>query len=423
MNKMKQLISHREYTLDEAWLIGLNEAEENNINLRFNQLGKITETDLQLETFLCAANNHQTKLSSLGGGSGYDQHGKIKALYEALEYSLSFQICANNQIERLHHFSSATSPSTQFLLHKKIMPNVLLEEPYLSHSYPWIELSHYQQPEKTLHYPLGLIYPFISQLEHLNPSLHKDQLGELSNDTGLAIGASPEEAMIHGINQWVERDAYSLFLLKTIVNKNPVPARLIIKETLPEDLLVIVQALEKHYQEEIFIVDISSNTRIPAFVVSFSRQNMLLQPQGSGASLAKEVALKQALFESMQYKDRFNQNAQKYRQENELHLAKTPLLLQAMKANIPDLKKQKQYIEVDWQTIASYPLVNNLKEQIELMVDLLAKQGVNIFYTNLYQSISGVSLSYILIPELESFGHIRDAKFFPLKQRGLEVFQ
>jgi ribosomal protein S12 methylthiotransferase accessory factor YcaO len=39
--------------------------------------------------------------------------------------------------------------------------------------------------------------------------------------TGLGAGATEEEAKLHGINEWVERDGFALFLLKSFVKKTP----------------------------------------------------------------------------------------------------------------------------------------------------------------------------------------------------------
>ena len=417
MYHFSKAISQRAYSLDDALSIGLEEAAQHTIIPRFKCLNTIMQEELSLSTYLCAANNNELKLSSLGGASGFTQLAKVKALFESLEKSIGFKISHHRLINNLHFFSTKTCPSAQFLLDKQLMPKLLLQEYYQNNNYPWLELAHCQQATQKIYYPLGLIYPFISQLNRER----EDYLGELSNDTGLAIGATPEEAIIHGINQWVERDAYSLFLLKTLINRNPIPARLVLKETLPTHIRQIIAAIETHFKENLIIMDITSDLTIPSFVVSFTQQNMPLQPQGFGASLAKEAALSQALFEAVQYKDRFNQHAKAYREESVVFFSKSPLLLKAMIGDLKRLVNEQQYQAVAWNTIASYPLQDNLKEQIRLMVNLLAKQGANIYTTILYQSSTGVAITYSFIPELENFSLIRDAKFIPLKERGLGV--
>lgn len=78
-------INQRAYNLDDALLIGLDEAEQNFITPHFKCLNEINQEDIHLSTYLCAANNNELKLSYLGGASGFTQLAKIKALFESLE--------------------------------------------------------------------------------------------------------------------------------------------------------------------------------------------------------------------------------------------------------------------------------------------------------------------------------------------------
>ncbi|RAP37090.1 hypothetical protein B1207_06630 [Legionella quinlivanii] len=406
MNNLQ--VEQRAYNLDEALLIGLDEAEKNEITPAFQCIGNLKHEGIHLSTYLCAANNNQLKLSSLGGASGSEPQAKVKALFESLEKSIGISLYKNNLLNQ-YLFSTAKSPSTSFLTKHQLMPKLLLEESYQTKPYPWVKLHHLSNKSR-LYYPLALIYTFID--EHI---------ASLSNDIGLAIGATREEAIIHGINQWVERDAYSLFLLKTVLHHNPVPARVIRKNTLPPSITEIIAAIEQHYDENILVMDITSDNSIPAFVVSFTRQTMLLQPQGFGASLSKEAALKQALYESVQYKERFNDNARAYREQNARFFENSPLLLKAMIGDLQVLVDNKISVEMDWDEVPSYCLPNNLSQQIQLMVERLEACQANIYIADLYQSSTGVAITYTLIPELENFSLIRDAKCVAIKERARSI--
>ncbi|KTC66810.1 hypothetical protein Lbir_3112 [Legionella birminghamensis] len=401
-------VEQRAYNLNDALLIGLDEALKNHIKPAFQCIGSLKHKGIHLSTYLCAANNHQLELSSLGGASGSEEQAKVKALFESLEKSIGISLYKNNLLNQ-YSFSTASSPSTSFLTKHQLMPKRLLEESYQKKPYPWIEL-HPLFNGGSIYYPLALIYPFIDE-----------NIASLSNDIGLAIGATREEAIIHGINQWVERDAYSLFLLKTVLHHKPVPARVMRKNTLPPSVTEIIAAIEQHYDENILVVDISSDNSIPAFVVSFTRQTMLLQPQGFGASLSKEAALKQALYESVQYKERFNANARVYREQNARFFEKSPLLLKAMIGDLQMLVDNKICVELNWDDVPSYCLPNTLSQQIQLMAEHLGACQATIYVADLYQSSTGVTITYTLIPELENFSLIRDAKCVAIKQRAWSI--
>jgi ribosomal protein S12 methylthiotransferase accessory factor len=421
MDNVGQTIEQRAYHLEHALLLGLEEAKINDISIAFELRHKIESQNNHLSTYLCAANDNKAKLSFIAGGSGQTHHAKVKALYESLEYSLSLQALHPNS-ENIHSFTTLSSPSTPYLQQQELLPKRLFQDKYITNNYPWLRLTKINDPVCYLYYPLSLAFSYTPAL-HLYPdNFDHHDIDELCNETGFATGASPEEALIHGINEWVERDAYALFLLETIIHKQPKPARFIMKETLPLDLLTMVHMIEQHYQERLILVDITSDINMPAFVVSFTRQSMLVQPLGFGASLSKHAALQQALLEVLQYKDRFNDNAQAFREASFAYFAKHELIIKAMKCDLRELSPDR-IMPIDWKDITTHPLASNLEGQLACMNALLTQRGANIYYNHLYQSDNGFSLTYTLITGLETFFLIKDAKFVPLKKRGLGVFQ
>ncbi len=70
-----------------------------------------------------------------------------------------------------------------------------------------------------IYYPLFLTFPsYLSQVDRSNDSLDSfAPLYRYSTNSGTAIGGNFEEAMIHAINEIVERDATSIFLLKNFL--------------------------------------------------------------------------------------------------------------------------------------------------------------------------------------------------------------
>lgn len=419
MNEFEQTPAQRAFKLQEAWHLGLAEAEKNDIKMIFKNLGIIRTDQGALSTYVCSANNNKTVLSSLGGGSGFTELAKVKALYESLEYSLGFQVCNQGINETKNMFSIANSPSTEFLTHQELLPQHLLQHQYQNQIVPWLKLTNYQEQTRSIYYPMGLIFAFTAQFTPQSD----DFISEYSNDTGLAMGAKREEAIIHGLNEWIERDAYSLFLLKTMIHQNPEPMRMVCKDTLPTELSTLVVFLESHFNEELLIVDISSDLSIPAFLVSFTRQQMLIQPTGLGASLSKDAALHQALLELLQYKDRYNRNAQEFRADSFRHYANYPLLIKAMQCDLLRLIEQQHYIQLAWSNVSTFSLNLSLELQIKLMADKLCQIGAEVYYTTLYEGSSGLALTYTLVTGLETFFLIKDAKYSPLKKRGLGVLQ
>lgn len=122
-------VEQRAYNLNDALLIGLDEALKNHIKPAFQCIGSLKHKGIHLSTYLCAANNHQLELSSLGGASGSEEQAKVKALFESLEKSIGISLYKNNLLNQ-YSFSTASSPSTSFLTKHQLMPKRLLEESY-----------------------------------------------------------------------------------------------------------------------------------------------------------------------------------------------------------------------------------------------------------------------------------------------------
>ena len=410
----------RIYSYEDALSIAIDEAKMNNIDLKFRLMGGIKKTNKELYTFTCGANDNSRQMSFVGGGSGCFIQANVKAAYEALEDTLTHGVFASAKHELIYTFSTNSSPSTPYLQKCGLLPKIVFQEEYLDRGYPWLKLYDLTNKENELYYPLSLIYPYTTKIPQFNAEIDQSDLIELSNETSISIGASYEEAMIHSINEWIERDAYSLFLLQTIIKQQSIPAKVVLHNSLPEDLLEIVAMIETNFNEELIIVDITSDINIPAFLVSFSRQNSIVQPAGFAASLSKHAALQQALLEALQYKDRYNSDAHEFRQAALRHYQERPLLVKAMQCDLLDVVRNGKYIDCSWCEIATYPS-GTLSEQLKAMVMLLQARGFNLFYNKLYQGDSGVALVYTMITGLETFFLIKDGKFLPLKHRGKSI--
>jgi ribosomal protein S12 methylthiotransferase accessory factor len=335
-----------------------------------------------------------------------------------MEESLLHQILSHHDNERISMFSTLLSPSTEFLQKKELLPAILKEKMFLNNAYPWLKLNDLSLSENFIYYPLGLLFPHASHVKEYNKNVNQDYITQIANSTGVAAGATGVEAVIHGINDWVERDAYGLFLLNTLIKKN-IPANCILKQTLPEHIKQDIEKIENAYQDELVIIDITSNLTIPAFFVSFTRQNVPVQPSGLGASLCKIDALQQALLEALQARDRYNTNTITARQKTINHYKEYPLLLGAFKCDLTQLRNENFIVYKNWDNVITHPLNSNLTHQLTLMIELTKRWGMSIYYNTLFQDPNGLTLTYILLTGVETFGLMREGIFIPIKKRGL----
>lgn len=406
----------RDYTLDHALVLANASLRKLNMDFTLQEIGTAGE----LHTFLCLMNNHKMKLTFRGAGSGLTQEAKVKAIYEAIEDSLLYQTLSHFDNDIVRMFSTQSSPSSVFLEENELFPAILKHENFLNNCYPWLKLKKLNSQDDIIYYPLSLLFPHSSHIEDYNKYVSQNDISQIANSTGIAMGATEAEALIHGINDWVERDAYGLFLLSTFMKKNK-PARCIIKKTLPNDIRNDIEVIESNYGDQLMVIDITSDFNIPSFFVSFTKQIVSVQPSGLGASLCKVDALKQALLEALQARDRYNSNTISARHKTIQHYKEYPVLLRAFKCDLIQLRDKGCTVDTNWNDVITHQLDKDLNKQINLIMCNIKNLGVSVYYNTLFQESNGLTLIYVLLIGVETFGMMREGIFIPIKRRGMET--
>ncbi|GAA4941679.1 hypothetical protein GCM10023224_24720 [Streptomonospora halophila] len=119
-------------------------------------------------------------------------------------------------------------------------------------------------------------------------------------NTGCAIGATRDEALLHALNEWAERDAFSLFLLCSVYDRGPMPGR-IDPATLPAPLADLLRRARDLVGSEVALLDLTTDLGVPV-VMAYAPE-----PAGAsaryyamGASLSGRIACERALTEFVQ---------------------------------------------------------------------------------------------------------------------------
>lgn len=121
-----------------------------------------------------------------------------------------------------------------------------------------------------------------------------------SVNTGCAIGATEDEALLHALNEWAERDAFSLFLLRGVHDGGPLPAR-IPPEALPASLGERLDRAAALVDGPVVLLDLTTDLGIPV-VMAYAPEAAAdtAHRYGLGASLSGETAVERAVTELVQ---------------------------------------------------------------------------------------------------------------------------
>ena len=324
---------------------------------------------------------------SIYGGKGITKdHAKASAMMEGFErYSAERQDCDETIIAKLseiEEFGEYVDPKSLNLpseFEKKDISDLSLE---WSKSKDIISNKEYYIPTNAIY------HPYISKDDSQN--LFK------SNTNGLASGNILEEAILHGIFEVIERDAWSIFEL---THKNY--AQIDISSIENE---VIIDIIDKFESEgiKIKLMDFTADIKIPTIAASaddtITRDAGLLT-LGMGTHLDPEVAILRALTEVAQSRATQINGAREDTVRADF----------AREAGYERMKRiNKYYFRDEEEQIKLSDIENkstsSITKDIEIVKDeLISKNNKKILYTNLTRPELDVSVVRVVIPEMELY--------------------
>jgi ribosomal protein S12 methylthiotransferase accessory factor len=328
-----------------------------------------------------------------GAGKGYPPQANVGALYEALEHYLSDH-CDTSSTELItpEYFSECPlfHDDTVLALIEKQKNTVIACRTY-THAID-------QSP---FYYPKALCSPGYPGTLFSADTTHCHSLQRYASNSGTAVGASYNEAVLHAINESIERDAVSLFLLQHFYYENRPPLRRIARLPDDDDLGRLWSDAESEIDAEIILVDIS-NEFLPRTFLAFSLASCTFpRVFGTGCSLMARHGAWRALTELVQMHHGASEHEVKHYLINaERHLTHFPRLLRCLRFDLHPL------LNLCEQQFVALPTAHDerpLAEQINLLAEDLHRHGRTLGITQLHQTELGTTLVNVVIPGLERF--------------------
>ncbi len=318
---------------------------------------------------------------SIYGGKGITQdHAKASAMMEGFErYSAEKQDSDETHIASLDEINGNYIDPKTLNLPKDLRITTSLE---WSISKDLISGENYYIPSNAIY------HPYIP--ENNVQGLFK------GNTNGLASGNNLEEAILHGIFEVIERDAWSIFEL-THKNSAQIDLNSINSE-------IINQILNK-YQENginIKLMDLTADVNVPTIAASADDtvlKDAGLLSLGIGTHLNPEIAILRALTEVAQSRATQIQGAREDTVRADF----------ARKAGYERMKRINSYYFEDEDdkklfTDIEDKSTKSINEDIEIVKDELKANELNkILYADLTRPELGVSVVRVVIPTMELY--------------------
>ncbi len=321
---------------------------------------------------------------SIYGGKGITRdHAKASAMMEGFErYSAERQSSDESIISNLNDIDNNINPKSLNL--PKELEKIDIEDWDLEWS-----IAHDIISDKDYYIPTNAVYhPY-------NPKENAKTLFK-SNTNGLASGNILEEAILHGMFEVIERDAWSIFEL---THKNYSQIDL---DSIESD--VITDILDKFESEgiKIKLMDFTADIKIPTIAASADdtvTKDAGLLTLGMGTHLDPEVAILRALTEVAQSRATQINGAREDTVRADF----------AREAGYERMKRiNKFYFKQEDEQISLSDIENkstsSITKDIEIVKnELMANDIEKILYVDLTRPEIDVSVVRVIIPEMEMY--------------------
>ena len=365
------------------------EINENKLKVAgITRIADITDLDrIGLPIYTAIRPTAEDGAVSIYGGKGITKdHAKASAMMEGFErYSAERQdsdetiIASLSEIEEFGEYIDPKSLNLPKEFEKKDISDLSLE---WSKSIDLISNREYYIPTNAIY------HPYISKDD--SQSLFK------SNTNGLASGNILEEAILHGIFEIIERDAWSIFEL---THKNY--AQIDISSIENE---IIIDIIEKFESEgiKIKLMDFTADIKIPTIAASADdtiTKDAGLLTLGMGTHLDPEVAILRALTEVAQSRATQINGAREDTVRADF----------AREAGYERMKRiNKFYFRDEEEKIKLSDIENkstsSITKDIEIVKNELMDNDIDkILYVDLTRPELDVSVVRVIIPEMELF--------------------
>jgi ribosomal protein S12 methylthiotransferase accessory factor len=229
-----------------------------------------------------------------GLGWGKGETARVGALFEALEHHLSLGAPPLETEIALRPFQAGLAGDAALAVVVDGPPQPLACLPYRS-----------LLDGSEIELPLFLSTPNYHQDDALRARFGDgyDYLGvaRYAMNNGWAAGTRIDDALVHALNETIERDAMSLLLIEQFLAPNPPRLRVTDPSTLPEPLADLLRRARDLIGAPVWLVDLTTDLGVPAYwAYTPAPAGEPARLRGAGASLSRYYAIERALTELIQ---------------------------------------------------------------------------------------------------------------------------
>lgn len=334
-----------------------------------------------------------------GWGKGERDAARVGALYEALEHHFTARhACGDARVQPVEALIAGMTPEALDSLPGAILADQL-EETIACRPYACIGGG------SGFDYPLALVAPDYVDAPLPGDSFDYTGLRRYASNSGTAIGASVEEATLHALNECIERDAISMFLLTHFFHDLAAPLQVASPETLPDDVADLYRRVSSSLDAGITLLDISNGIGSTTCLAVAHLLYPHSRPYGAGASLNPAHAARRALSELLQSHMGLSCEAEELRAARSTApdllagLQPWPRLQACLAMDIEQRLETRRIVPA---TIEDIP-AGDVSAQVQRIARTLQAHGLQAGFKVVHQTPVGTALVNVVVPDFERF--------------------
>ncbi|MBB5895568.1 YcaO-like family protein [Kutzneria kofuensis] len=289
--------AERGLPLDNALARGLAAAGELGLSAHFTPL-----LDADPGSWQCSLHCTGVQMPAADGlGRGDRETARVGALFEALENYLSgLDGLRNRQVRLREAHEVATGPLAADPLVARLAEGPARE----------LGCMRYQALDGSddVDVPVFLTIPEYGGAQGEPARLTIEDFYDYSTTgarveaSGWAAGSYAAEALVHAVNETVERDALAQLVAEQLISDHARALRVVDPASLPDDLADLLITAADRSGRSVHLIDMTSDLDVPAFY-AFQAPEPGCRPvaAGSAAALSSRVAASRALTELIQF--------------------------------------------------------------------------------------------------------------------------
>lgn len=267
--------------------------------------------------------------------------------------------------------------------------------------------------EQDVLYPAFLTDPHFDPVRpelDLASRQHMASARRYSSNSGAAIGGSEDEAILHGINEVVERDILSRALAARAFSLFNEIGQLLI-ESLPKELRLIVEAAAEATGTELAVLYLSRARELPTFLILGDTDD---EPayQGSGSCLCPFRAFRRAVTEYVQFAKAYERRpkTRTFLKQAAMRMSNYKRLQPVVTPRWPHLGIGMHVKPIDFREICAgfapvtpERIPDNVPECLAVTLDVVQKSYTTILTGTIAEFGDDIVVKQVVIPQADRF--------------------